>query len=141
MKLRNFRFLVHKKFPKIPGNTKLFLGSFGNEIFREFPGINPIVHLSIWKIKTDVFKTSKSFVTYVTKIQLFIHSSLARRGTWNIRSESTKSISNCFKIQFRKKSRKNYADKIFFNWWKFFRIFIDVKAYNICKIHNFSKLN
>ena len=34
MKLRNFRFLVHKKFPKIPGNTKLFPGIFGNEIFR-----------------------------------------------------------------------------------------------------------
>ena len=41
MKLQNFRFLVNKKFPKIPGNTKLFPGIFGNEIFREFPGINP----------------------------------------------------------------------------------------------------
>ena len=39
MKIQNFRFTVHRKFPKIPGNTKLFPGIFGTEIFREFPGI------------------------------------------------------------------------------------------------------
>ena len=34
VKIRNFLFSVHK-------NPQKFPGTFGNEIFREFPGINP----------------------------------------------------------------------------------------------------